>query len=237
MAAFLEYAKHIPTIPVARHMRLAPLAKARALLPSRPSWTSIFIRAYALVCAEFAPLRRVWVSWPWAHLYEHPHSVCAVAIERQYEGENVILTSPIDRPEAANLDEIDAHLRHFQQADVWSISRFRMALRFGWMPSWLQRLLLWHRLDLSGRRRVKYLGTFGMSNYGRLGAESLHPVGPQTTILTLGPINDNAEVTVKLVYDHRVLDGADIARALARLDEVLHTTLLAELQQASRQVA
>jgi len=237
MAAFLSYAQRVPTIPVARRINLTPLIETRAELASRPSWSAIFLRAYALVCAESPHLRRVWVAWPRAYLYEHSHSVCSVAVEREFEGERIVLGSPIVRPEAASLAEIDGHLRHLQQADVWSISRYRMALRFGRMPCILQRLLLWQRLDWSGRKRVKYLGTFGLTNYGKLGAESLHPIGPQTTVLTLGPISPSGDVTVKLVYDHRVLDGSDIARALVRLDEVLHTRVLAELRQPLAQAA
>jgi hypothetical protein len=237
MAAFLSYAQRIPTVPVARPMKLAPLVRARAQLASRPSWSSIFMRSYGLVCSEFPPLRRVWVAWPRPHLYEHPCSICNVAVERDFDGERVVLGTPVDSPERATFSQIDTHLRHFRQADVWSIARFRMALRFGRLPRLLQRLFLWHRLDVSGKSRVKHLGTFGLTNYGMLGAESLHPIGPQTTILTPGPISPEGEVTVKLVYDHRVLDGADVARALARLDEVLHTTALAELRQAARQAA
>ena len=237
MAAFLSYAQRIPTIPVARHMKLASLVQARALLASRPSWSAIFIWTYARVCTEFANLRRVWVSWPRPYLYEHPHPVCTVAIEREHEGERIVLGGHINHPEEACLDEIEEHLRRLQHAEIWSISRYRMALRFGRVPRFLQRLLLWQRLDTSGPRRVKYLGTFGLTNYGKLGAESLHPIGPQTSVLTLGPINPEGEVTVKLVYDHRVLDGSDIARALVRLDEVLHTTTLAELRQVSGRAA
>jgi len=237
LAAILNYAHRIPTIPVMRQMNLAPLLEARARVASRPSWSAVFIRAYAQVCTEFPPLRRVWVNWPRPYLYEHPHTVCAVAVEREWQGERIVLATPIFQPEAATLDEVEMQLRHFQQADVWSNSRFRLMLRFGRLPRMLQRLFLWHRLDLSGPRRVKYLGTFGLTNYGNLGAESLPPKGPQTTLLTLGPISRDGEVTVKLVYDHRVLDGADVARALVRLDEVLHTTTLAELELAARQAA
>lgn len=237
LAAFLRYAKDIPTVPVARRMDLGPLLEARVRAAARPSWSALFIRAYALVCAEFAPLRRVWVSWPLPHLYEHPHTICVVAVEREWQEERIVLGSPIHQAENASLERIEEHLRHFQQADVWSISRFRLMLRFGRLPRLLQRLFLWHRLDTSGARRVKYIGTFGLTNYGKLGAESLHPIGPQTTVLTLGPIGQDGAATVKLVYDHRVLDGSDVARALARLEEVLHTTILSELRQAAQRAA
>jgi hypothetical protein len=234
MAGMLRYAKGIPTIPVARRMNLPDLVDARSRMGQAPSWSAMFIRAYGLVCARFAPLRRSWISWPTPHLYEHPHSECILAVEREVHGEPVVLPGKIIRPEIATLDEIQQQLQHFQKAEVKSIKSFLLSLRFGRLPGFLQRLILWHNLDLSGKRRVKYIGTFGMSNYGMFGAESLHPIGLQTTLMTLGPISSTGEITVKLVYDHRVLDGAFVARCLKHLEEVLQTIILGELRQTSR---
>jgi hypothetical protein len=64
----------------------------------------------------------------------------------------------------------------------------------------------------------------------RRGAESLHPLTPLTTALNYGVIGPDGRVDVRLVYDHRVLDGATVARALARLEEVLNGTIAAELR-------
>lgn len=231
MAEMLRYAQKVPTVPVARQFNVDELIAARDYLEEPPSWSAIFIRAYALVCARFFHLRRAWISWPSPRLHQHAHGVCAVAIEREWQGERVVLMGRIVKPEETSLAVIQKHLHDLQQADVWSISSFRMSLRFGALPTILQRLALWTRLDWSGRRRVKNIGSFGFTNYGMLGAESLHPLGPQTTVMTLGPIGPGGDVTVKLIYDHRVLDGGYIARSLAYLDEILHETILAELRR------
>ena len=69
-----------------------------------------------------------------------------------------------------------------------------------------------------------------LSVYSSLGAESLHPLSPLTTTLNYGTINDDGTVWVRLIYDHRVFDGATAARALAKLEEVLHGPILAELR-------
>jgi hypothetical protein len=237
MAAMLAHARKIPSIPVVRPMNLAPLAQARGQAADPVSWSAVFIRAYALVCAEVPDLRRVWISWPTPHLHEHPHTVCAVAVERDWQGEKVVLMGRLRSPESASLSTLQGHLRDLQTAPVWSVSAFRNSLRFGGLPTLLQRLVLWNKLDVSGERHVKYVGTFGMTNYGMLGAESLHPLGPQATVLTLSPIRPGGEVNVKLVYDHRVLDGRTIARSLARLEDVLHGPILAELRQGARRAA
>ncbi|MSU79517.1 MAG: hypothetical protein EXS16_15675 [Gemmataceae bacterium] len=237
LVAVLEYSRKIPTIPVSRALNLSALVQARNRSAYSISWTAIFIRAYGIVSSRFPELRRSWISWPRPYLYEHPYSQCTVAVERDWGGEKVVLKAQIREPESATLIEIHKQLRDFQSADVWSVREFRDSLRFGSLPTWLQRLILWHRLDISGARRVRDFGTFGMSNYGMLGAEAMHPIGPQTTVMTLSPIRPNGDLNVKLVYDHRVLDGSFVARCLTNLDEVLHDVILAEFVQGAREAA
>ena len=48
-------------------------------------------------------------------------------------------------------------------------------------------------------------------------------------MLNYGPIGPDGQADVRLVYDHRVLDGATVAAALAHLEDVLHGPILAEL--------
>jgi hypothetical protein len=109
-----------------------------------------------------------------------------------------------------------------------------LALRSGRLPGWLRRFLYWITLSWSGRTRAKRLGTFMVSSYGSLGAEQLHPISPYTTLLTFGPISAAGDVVVKLIYDHRVLDGRLIARCLAHLETIFHTTILDELRALDR---
>ena len=78
-----------------------------------------------------------------------------------------------------------------------------------------------------------HFGTFALSVYSSLGAESLHPLSPLTTTLTYGPIGRDGRADVRLVYDHRVLDGATVARALARLEAALTGPVLGELREAA----
>ena len=84
---------------------------------------------------------------------------------------------------------------------------------------------------MSGYKRCKRFGTFGLSSYGNLGAENLHPISPLTTTLTYGPIDPaTGQVVVKLIYDHRVLDGAYIARRLRDIEEALNGPIRNELR-------
>jgi pyruvate/2-oxoglutarate dehydrogenase complex dihydrolipoamide acyltransferase (E2) component len=80
------------------------------------------------------------------------------------------------------------------------------------------------------RMRPGQFGTFGLSAYSSLGAESLHPLSPLTTTLNYGTIDRDGGVWVRLIYDHRVFDGVTAARALGKLEDVLQGPILAELR-------
>lgn len=235
--AMLDHARRIPTVPVARRMNLQDLQIARTQVAQAPSWSALFIRAYSQTCAQYHELRRSMLTWPYPRLYEHDTSVCAFAVEREWQGRPEVFYRLMRAPEKCDLDEVQQKITDVQTGDVEKIGAFRNVLRFGKLPYFLQRLFLRIKLDMSGPRRVKYMGTFGFSNYGMLGAESIHPLGPQTTVMTLGPMSPRGEITVKLVYDHRVLDGSYIARALNHLEDVLHTSIATELNSRIRRSA
>jgi hypothetical protein len=87
----------------------------------------------------------------------------------------------------------------------------------------------WLGLNI-GRQRANYFGTFGLSVYSALNAESLHPLTPLTTLLNYGVISSDGDVNVRIIYDHRVMNGATVARALGRLEEILNTVVAEELR-------
>ena len=224
----LHAAAGVPTVPVQRPMELARLADARAGLTDRPTWTALFTLAYARVARDFPELRRAYLSFPYARLYEYPVSVAAVAVERDFGGEPGVFVGKVKDPAAFSLEELDGLLTHFRTAPIHQVKDFRRALRVAALPLPMRRLLWGYALN-SGRQRGNYVGTFGVSVYSALGAESLHPISPCTTTLTYGVIGPAGDLDVRLVYDHRVLDGATVARALARLEVQLNEALPAEL--------
>jgi hypothetical protein len=226
----LHCARKVPSIPVQRHMNLSAVVAARAQWPQHPSWVAIFAKAYSRVCAEMPVLRRAYMTWPWPHLYEHPCSIATVAIERQHNDEDAVFFIHLRTPDRQTLPALDNHLRYYRQTPLWNVSAFRMALRFTMLPRPLRRFCWWWGLNGYGPRRASKFGTFGISVYSGLGAESLHPISPLTTLLSYGNISPQGDVTVRLIYDHRVMDGSTIARALVRLDEVLNTEILEELK-------
>ena len=233
IADLVHHASRVPTVPVARQFDLGPLVPARREHPSRPSWALLFMKAFGLVAAEHPPLRRAYLSFPKARLYEHPQSICALAIEREHLGEPGIFVGLFRAPERQTLAELQDSLAFYKNEPLENVGFFRQELRIAALPGPLRRLLWWSTLDISGLKRAKRFGTFGLSTYGALGAEQIHPISPLAVTLTFGPIDSEGVVCVKLIYDHRVLDGAYIARRLADLEAALRGPILEELRSGA----
>lgn len=226
----VHFAHKIPSAPVSRAFDVSALAGPRVRHPLRPSWSCLFMKAYALVGAEHSPLRRSYLEFPWPRIYEHPYMNCALAIERQYLGEDGVFVGLFRAPERQTLVQLQEALLGYKNRPLDEVGFFRQALRFSRVPRPVRRFLWWSTLNISGFKRCKRFGTFGLSSYGALGAEQIHPISPLTTTLTFGPIDPEAgRVMVKLIYDHRVLDGAFVARRLRDIEDVLNGPVLREL--------
>lgn len=226
---FLHFAAGVPTVPVQRRMGLQPVIEARAALADRPAWTAIMVKAFAIVSAEVPELRRAYCKFPTPHLYEVPTPVASVVVERDYEGEKAILIGRIKDPTALPLPDLTTRLRAFHETPVDEVKDFHRALRTTRLPRPVRRAVWWLGLNW-GRQRARHFGTFGVSVYSALGAESLHPLSPLTTILNYGVFSSDGQVDLRVVYDHRVMDGATVARALARLEAVLTGPIVDELR-------
>jgi hypothetical protein len=145
-----------------------------------------------------------------------------------------VLGAKVRSPEDQSLAEIDAHLRRYQEIPAHQITSFRQLLRLARLPWPLNRFFLWRILSLSGETRARRMGTFIISSLGKFGVEQVHPLSPLTTYFTFGPIDPDGGVTLKVVYDHRVMDGRCVARVLMRMEEVLNGTILNEVRALSR---
>jgi hypothetical protein len=224
----LYFAAAVPTVPVQRRMSLKPLVEARAACRQRPRWTAIFAKGYALVAREFPVLRRAYIKIPWPHLYEYPTSNAYIVVERDYQGEPSLFSTVIEDPAALPFNALGNMLKRAWTAPIEEVEEFGLGLTLGRFPRPLRRLLMWFVLNV-GMLRAGFYGTFAISVYSALDAESLHPLMPVTASLNYGVIDSDGSVNVRIIYDHRVVDGATVARALARLEEVLNTAIVEEL--------
>jgi hypothetical protein len=225
----MYWSKKVPTVPVQRDITISDVIAARAACAERPRWTAIFTKAYALVCDDFPMLRRAYVKFPRSRYYEFAASSASIITERDFGGEYSTISYLIREPEKMPLLQISKRLSTAEAARVEDVSDFRRILRTARMPLPARRIMWWLGLNVP-RQRWRFFGTYGVSVYSALRAESLHPLSPLTSTLNYGIFRDDGTVTVRIVYDHRVVDGAVVARVLGRLEEVMNGPIVDELR-------
>jgi hypothetical protein len=225
----MKFSIGVPRVTVQRQMNISALLEARTAQTIRPSWTVLFLKGYALLAQERPDLRRAYVKFPRPQLYEYPDNVASIAHEREHQGERVVLLSMIKAPEKKSVTALETLIQSARSRPVMDVREFRRSLRFARLPGPVRWLLMWLGLNL-GRQRPRFFGTFQLSVYSGLGAESLNPLTPLTTLLNYGPIDKDGTVTVRIHYDHRVMDGANVARALERFESILNGEVAAEVK-------
>lgn len=229
-------AQGIPLFPVERIMPLGPLAEARAALAStaggRIGWATVFLKAYALVAREMPVLRSWYAGRLWPRLAVCSESVATLAVNRVEEGEDRLFFARLPRPDSRGLPEIQRFIADCQTKPV--DEAFRRQLELEMVPGFLRRAILrWNMRSFSPKRAGR-IGTFSLSSLAGFGGTNrLHPT-ICTTSLSYAPLEADGRCLVTLLADHRVLDGATAARALARLEEVLGGAIVDELTSLGR---
>jgi hypothetical protein len=219
----------MPLVPVERRIDISRLQAALGQNAKRPLWSAIFLKGFALVAREMPELRQVYLPLPRPHLYEYPSSIGVVGIERQFEGESGLFPFRlINDPADQTLFEITAQIQHAKDAPLADIKQFRRMLIFARLPRFLRRATWLVGLNI-GRQRANYFGTFAVTTVGPNGASTMHPLAPVTSMVGYGLFLENGRTDVRIVFDHRVLDGALMARSLVRLEEILHGQILDEI--------
>lgn len=125
----MHFSAQVPTVILESHMPLGPLVEARKGCAPPPSWTALFTRAFALVCACEPLLRTSYLKAPWQRFYERPHSVVTLNVAREAAGERVVLYANIEHPEIRSLRDIDAVLREHQEGPVEALPSYRNPVR------------------------------------------------------------------------------------------------------------
>jgi hypothetical protein len=222
-------ARAIPLFPVDREMRLAVVADARAAAPRRIGWAACFLKAYAMVARE-QPLLRSWlVGRLRSRLATASQSVATLAINRADEhGGDRLFFARLASPDTLPLVAIQAFIDRHATAPIDEL--FRRQLELEMVPGWLRRTILRWNMSSASPKRPGRIGTFSMSSLAGFAAGNhFHPT-LCTTSLCQGPLDDAGRCRVTIIADHRVLDGATVARALERLEQVLGREIAAELR-------
>ena len=229
VADLMHFSQQVPAVTAERRMDLSALVAARAAAPNRASWTVLFSKAYAIVSRDYPELRRSYLKFPWPRLYEHPHSIAALNVERRLADENVVLFCLIRSPENRTIPEMEAMVRHHRDEPIEKLRCFQRSVGMGRVPRPFRRWVWWTALYTSGRRRCHNFGTYSVSSIASQGAGLVSLLPILTSALHYGLLEPNGQLPVRITWDHRVMDGAMIARALVDLESVLTREMVREL--------
>jgi hypothetical protein len=228
IADLMYFSKSLPLVAMERTMHLGNVAKARAKHPERPPWSAIFAKSFGLVTQEIAALRQVYLKVPIPHIFEYEESYVSIAYEMEDEEEAFILPVRIRSPDKIPITGFRFKIDEMRSDYLSRRGFYRIVEITGFFPAILRRPIWWTVLNVPHLRK-RFFGTFAITSVGFLGANMITPIAPFTSLLTYGPISEDGQVIVRLVFDHRLYDGVTAARALARLEEHLVGCIFEEL--------
>jgi len=221
-------ARELPLFPVDRLLNLGSVAEARAAAAPRIGWAAVFLKAYGLVAREMPVLRTWFVRGLFPRLATSSASVATLAVNRGAGDDERLCFARLKEPDALPLPEIQAFVDACGVRPVEEM--FKRQLELEMMPGPIRRTILRWNMNSTSPKRPARIGTFSLSTLaGRQAFNRFHPT-LCTTSLAYGPLEADGRCQVTLIADHRVVDGAAVARALEQLEETLGTTVAAELR-------
>jgi hypothetical protein len=215
-------------------LRVSDVAEARRSQQPLITWNAILIKAIGLAAQKWPQLKRAYIPFPWPHLYEHPHSIVSVVMEREWRGEHSVFFDQIHAPENKSLREIDRELSGMKRLAVEAVGGFRRLIRITRYPPPFRRMIWRLALYGSGRMKSRYFGTFSLNS---LMSRRLRTT-QSTTLVTMsfeyGPIGPDGQMPFQIFIDHRVMDGVTVHRLCADLQSILSQNIVAELHSATQ---
>jgi hypothetical protein len=221
--------RRIPLSVMKRTVDVGPVLVARAASRDRIPWSILVAKAYALACREHPQFRRIHALLPWPHLHEPAASTATIMIERDWNGEKALLYARLPSPETHALGELAGILRQSLDVPVNTFHAFRSVRILSRLPLPIRRLVYWFAFN-NGPDRARFFGTFAITALGHRGMQHVFPLSPLTSVLTMGPIDETGRMEVTIGFDHRVVDGADVADVTETLASVLNGVIVDELR-------
>jgi len=227
------YSSKIPLCTIEKNILLPELENLRQGREVRIGWASIFTKAMGIASIQFPELRRAWIPFPYAHIYEHPIPIGSIAVQRNIEGHESVLFGMVQEPNNTDLGEITQSLTDFKNAPLDDLKLFKRIRRNSKLP-WPIRSIIWnYGLHFSGYCKAKNLGTFGISSVAKYQANTMNLLSPLTSALNYSTIQNNNECLIRMTFDHRILDGGTVAQILGFLEETINQPIRNEILESS----
>ena len=206
--------------------------RRRAEGQAAPTYVAYVLAAYGRTLGEFPTLNSYLRLYPFTRLAVYKGVDVSLTIERDWNGRRIVLLGLLREAQALGVDEVHAFLQERREKPLEELdefSRYKLLLK---VPVFLR----WHLFQLLVKpfpgllRRM--VGTTAFTSIGRFGSTATTPLSPRSCTLSLGKVEerprakDGAVVAalsawLTVTYDHRVADGAEVARFGTRLRDRL----------------
>lgn len=237
---FLESAR--PYAPVLLNMEV-DMTQAQAVREHglqaygrRLSYVTLLTRVIAEAMTGFPETNAALQTFPSARLCEYEHIIAKVLVDKRWNGRRFALPCLIPNAETASPAAIQARIDELQQTDLEELADFRRVRMLNrlpiWLGRWVYRLGTW---SFGGRERLQ--GTFTISSLGHRGINSFFPISTSTLCFGVGAVEPKPVclgkaivvrpmMTLSLVFDHRVIDGAMAADLMSEIRSRLESAEL-----------
>lgn len=222
------FSHSVPIVGGEMVLNVKTCAQARRSAVKAPSWSACLTKAFGMASARIPELRRSHLTFPIARLYEHPESVAAIAVNREFEGEAAVFLGLMQGPERLSLAGVDFKLREFREKPFEELGCYRRLIRTSRFPLPVRRLLWWYGLCISGKQKSKLFGTFAVNSLGNSRIRLTHFMSPITTMLYYGASGVPGELVIQMAFDHRVFDATTAMRGVGELERILNCEVAEE---------
>lgn len=230
MADMLHYSHRVPVVAAERILRVRSVIEARKKAGLAVSWSAMMVKTMAIVSERLPEMRRAYLPYPWPRIYEAPHSVASIIIDREFEGEHATLMAPVLHPERLALVALDDKLDRLKHAPFHEIGAYRRLIRNTKFPLPIRRLLWAIGLYGAGYFRACNFGTYAVNSVAGFRARMLTMTTPITSCLYYNSVTRDGEMAIQFAFDHRVFDGYTGGRVGSEIENVLNTEIVAELK-------
>lgn len=200
----------------------------------RLTYTAFVVKAIAeavVTCAKATPeLNAALIRTPLQRIVYFRSVDVGLAVEAEHEGKSLFFTPVLRSPDHRSLPEIASEIATAQRSDPADRTGLGKDLWVVRLPSVLRRIVL--ALGANRAKLLKqYRGTVFLSNVGHLGM-GMYVTGNRNLEFAMGPVElvpwvmdgevkPRRRMRLTVVFDHRTLHAAPVARLLMEIRRLL----------------
>jgi pyruvate/2-oxoglutarate dehydrogenase complex dihydrolipoamide acyltransferase (E2) component len=212
-----------------------------AKLGHRITITSIMLKAISVAQRNHPATRTT--STPWGQVLQLNDVAAGFTVEKFIEGEPAVFFGLIKDSDTKSLVDISKEVTEYAVKEPADLPQLNTEERFSRFPWLARQFIIWLGLIFPAVR-LRYLGaTFGFSSLGKLGVQAVIPPCVSAITFGMGLVVERAVVrdgkivvrpiaTLVVNFDHRLIDGAPVARFMLEFKQLLEEGGLAPIIDA-----